>query len=102
MAEINEYNGAFLPDDEDSDCCQTCNGRGGNTSTQDPVGDGGGFETLFDACPDCIGAGKCPGCLGTIVGWDCQSGCGWDAAETDNYDHEPSWGDYPDDDDLPY
>ncbi len=89
-------------DDDGGDCCQACGGRGGNTSRQDPVGDGVGFETLFDPCPDCIGRGKCPGCMGPIVEWDCQNGCGWTSDDIDSYGNEPSWGDYPDDDDLPY
>lgn len=102
MTEINDWNGAFLPDGE-TDCCQACSGRGGNTTTQDPVGDGGGTETLFDACPECIGQGLCPGCMGALGTpepnnpYVCASGCGWDASEIDNEDYEPSWGDYGDD-----
>ena len=103
MTEINDWNGAFIPDDE-ADCCQTCNGRGGNTSTQDPVGDGVGFETLFDACPDCIGQDKCPGCMSAFdsAKWECLAGCGWEY-ESDNYsDYEPSMSDYRGEDDFPF
>lgn len=92
MTEINDYNGAFLPDDED---CQECNGRGGNTTTQDPVGDGVGFETLFDACPNCIGQNKCPGCMGTFDSdkYECLAGCGWAFEDVDHW--EPSMDDLP-------
>lgn len=89
--------------DEEGDCCQVCNGRGGNVESQDPVGDGGGLEYYLDACPNCIGADKCPGCMGPLVSepsdpYVCQDGCGWlSESMYAPYDHEPSWGDYGDD-----
>ena len=86
-------NRRYIPavEDEAGDHCYACDGRGGDTSTQDPVGDGGGSETLFDACSNCIGANKCPGCMGAFdsAKYECLGGCGWDAADV--YSCEDEW-----------
>lgn len=50
------------PSAEDSECL-TCDGRGGELE-YDADGDGVWLTQVsrFIPCPDCIGAGKCPGC----------------------------------------
>lgn len=42
--------------------CFTCHGTGGSIERQDPVGDGIGSESFLNACPSCLGDGKCPLC----------------------------------------
>jgi hypothetical protein len=54
------------PDDAPDQWCMTCRGKGGSIERQDPVGDGVGFETFFNPCPDCLGAGRCPWCGGAV------------------------------------
>ena len=48
--------------DDGDQWCLTCRGKGGSIERQDPVGDGHGYETFLNPCPDCLGAGKCPWC----------------------------------------
>ena len=52
----------FEPPNADGECL-TCDGRGGELYG-DLEGDGVWATVVwrFDPCPDCIGAGKCPGC----------------------------------------
>src|SRR6266540_5489531 len=57
--------GADIPDDG-PEWCRSCRGKGGSIERQDPVGDGVGFETFLNLCPDCLGAGKCPWCGGAV------------------------------------
>ena len=66
-------------DDGPDGYCMACHGRGGKVSTQDPVGDGVGSETLFDPCPSCLGDGKCPLCGGAVdAEYNCAAeGCAW-------------------------
>lgn len=91
---------------DDSECL-TCDGRGGELS-YDSDGDGAWAMTFttFNACPDCIGAGKCPGCGAdmtssqhTAAERDIESftcsidACSWhyDADRFSHYD-EDAWG----------
>lgn len=53
--------GQDIPDDGDN-WCMTCRGKGGSIERQDPVGDGVGYETFLNVCPDCLGSGRCPWC----------------------------------------
>ena len=90
-------------DDGPDGYCMACHGRGGKISTQDPVGDGVGSETLFDPCPSCLGDGKCPLCGGPVdAEYSCSTeGCAWvpdmvyEPDEPDDYDHWPDYADLP-------
>jgi len=90
--------GADIPDDS-PDWCHSCDGKGGSIERQDPVGDGVGFETFLNACPDCLGAGKCPWCGSAVdAEYYCQSKhCSFGP---ENIDEPGSFEDYdyPDDD----
>lgn len=82
------YNGGPLMNPlariQQDDACLTCNGRGGTPYRHDPIGDGVGFEYLFEICPDCYGVDICPGCGALYMGlrslpigdFEC-SVCGW-------------------------
>lgn len=83
------------------DYCHTCNGKGGAIERQDPVGDGIGFETFLNACPDCLGQGRCPWCGGPIdAEYYCQSeSCSFGPENIDEPgSFDDDYYDYPDDD----
>ena len=93
-------------DDGPDGYCMACHGRGGRISTQDPVGDGVGSETLFDPCPACLGDGKCPWCAWEVDQEGCcpNEACEWApdliAEPYDDYDYwddrvEPDYADLP-------
>ena len=94
--------GQDIPDDGPDGYCMTCHGRGGKVSTQDPVGDGVGSETLFDPCPACLGDGKCPLCAGPVDGmYACgNEGCVWEPELVYEEDYPDDY-DYWDDEGLP-
>ena len=68
-----------IPDDGPDGYCFACHGRGGVVSSQDPVGDGVGYEVLFNPCPSCLGSGVCPLCGGPVDAEYCcgAEGCCW-------------------------
>jgi hypothetical protein len=77
--------------------CMECRGRGGVVSSQDPVGDGVGFETLFDPCPACLGAGLCPLCGGPVdAEYNCGAeDCAWVPELVYEYDEPDDWEYWP-------
>jgi len=69
--------------------CPKCFGRGGTIERQDPVGDGVGFETFLNACPGCLGQGRCPRCgmpVDALYYCDAED-CDWNP-ETVNDPHD--------------
>lgn len=91
---MTTYNG---PDDGDN-YCLTCMGKGGSIERQDPVGDGIGYETFLNPCPDCLGAGRCPWCGQPIdKEYNCANeACLWTPDQID------APGSFDDCDDEPY
>lgn len=63
-ADYTALNAAYHREYDPDDTCIACNGVGGHSS-QELQGDGAwtGWINTFEACPDCICAEKCPGCM---------------------------------------
>jgi len=70
--------------------CQNCGGFGFLGRRDDPsprgVGLSAGWYWEVEECPDCLGAGLCPGCGEELSGESCP--CGWDPEEYDPEEQE--------------
>lgn len=83
LRNLDTWNDSQNDGGPDPDPCLTCNGRGGTLTTEyqgEPPH--GGLVDWLNDCPDCLGAGKCPGCLAVLpltfaVFDDNCPACGW-------------------------